>query len=67
MTIDEIKACPFDMLTAADIAEVVGAEAQAIREQAKADASKLGFSCVVVGNRLRIPRKAFINFMEGKK
>ena len=63
MIIDEIKASPFDMLTAADIAEVIGARAETIREQARKDSKQLGFNCVVVGNRIRIPRKAFLKFM----
>jgi hypothetical protein len=64
MFLDEMKKYPFDMLTAADVADVVGADPQTIREQAQKDVRQLGFKCVVVGNRLRIPRKAFINFME---
>jgi len=63
MTIEEIKKCKLDMLTAQDVAEVIGADPQAIREQAQADPKRLGFPCIVVKNRLRIPRKAFLSFM----
>lgn len=63
MTVEEIKKCKFDMLTAQDVSEVIGANPQAIRDQAQSDISKLGFKCVVVDNRLRIPRKAFLEFL----
>ena len=64
MTLEEIKALDREMLIPADVAEVIGCEPYAINVQAKADASKLGFPVCVMGTRVRIPRRAFLNWME---
>jgi len=66
VTYSEIKASCSDMLTAAEVADVVGASPITIRAQAHECPEKLGFPVVVLGNRVRIPRLAFIRFMEGQ-
>lgn len=63
MTFEEIRASDKAMLTAEDIAPVLGCNPQSIRLQAQEDPSKLGFPVVVVGKRNRIPREPFIQFM----
>ena len=67
MTLEEIKASTKDILTAADIAPVLGCDPYNIILQAKQDAKEgvnnLGFNVTVVGTRVKIPRLAFLRFM----
>ena len=64
-TLEEIEALPKTMLTANDITEIVGADANSIRIQAHRDASRLGFPVIVIGTRVKIPKEAFLKFMRG--
>lgn len=66
MNVEELKGLEQDFLTPKDIAPCLGCTAYAINQQAAADAGKLGFPVVIVGKRVKIPRKAFIRFMEGE-
>lgn len=63
MTLDEIRASDKLMLTPADIADVLGCDAQSVRVAAKQRPELLGFSVTVIGSRVRIPRLAFLRFM----
>ena len=65
MTIDEIRNSDKAMLTPADVAEVLGTDPQGIRMWARQTPEKLGFPVSVIGTRVRIPRIAFLKFMEG--
>lgn len=67
MTIDEIKASDKLILTPADIAQVLGADPQDIRVTAKLHPERLGFNVAVVGTRVKVPRLAFIRWIEGKE
>lgn len=62
LTIDEISACPKQFLDATDICGLLGTDPQHIREQAQANPEKLGFPVVVMRNRVKIPRDAFVYF-----
>ena len=64
MTIKEIEASSADFLTPAQVAGVLGCQPYAINTQAKADPAKLGFPVCVMGTRVRIPRRAFLRWME---
>ena len=66
MTIDEIRTSTKDMLTPSDVAPILGCHPFAINTQVKNDASKLGFPVCLIGKRVKIPRRAFIAWMEGK-
>lgn len=66
MKISEIKTTRKDFLTAADIAEAIGCDAQAIRVQATRDPRALGFPVMKTGKRTRIPREGFIRWYEGR-
>lgn len=66
MTLEEIKQSTKDVLTPNDVCGVLGCAAYSINQQVKADASKLGFPVMMCGNRVKIPRVAFIAFMEGR-
>jgi len=63
-TLEEIASCPKHFLDAADVSEFMGVKPQSIREQAQANPDKLGFPVVVIKNRVRIPRDAFVYFYQ---
>lgn len=63
MTLDEIKASDKLMLTPADVSEVLNADPQDIRLQARMDPAKLGFPVVIIKTRTKIPRIPFLRFM----
>lgn len=67
MSVEEMKGLSKDYLTPKDVAGCLGCTAYAINQQAAANAGKLGFPVIMVGKRVKIPRKAFIRFMEGEK
>lgn len=67
MSVEEMKGLSKDYLTPKDIAGCLGCTAYAVNQQAAADASKLGFPVVIIGKRVKIPREAFIRFMEGRR
>lgn len=63
MTLAEIKQSPALVLTAADIAPVLGCDPDKIRTQARSKPELLGFPVSVAGSRVRIPRKPFLAFL----
>lgn len=63
MTIGDIERIDKIMLTAADVAPLLGFDANSIRLQAREDPSLLGFPVVVAGTRVQIPKEGFLNFM----
>jgi len=65
MTLNEIKASDKTMLTPTDVAEVLRADPQDVRIAAKRCPERLGFNVAVIGTRVKIPRLAFIRWMEG--
>lgn len=67
MTLDEIRNSTKEVLTPADIADVLNADPQDIRVQAKRNPERLGFNVAVIGSRVKVPRLAFIRWLEGQK
>lgn len=71
MTLEEIRRTTKEMLTPSDVASVLGCEPYAVNIQVKEDikngVNSLGFAVCKVGNRVKIPRKAFLKFMEGEQ
>jgi hypothetical protein len=65
MTLSEIKALDRDYLTPAQIAPILGCDPQDIRVAARQRPDLLGFSVSVIGTRVKVPRLAFIKWMEG--
>lgn len=63
MTWEEILKSDKPMLRPQDVAKVIGCHPQAISLLAKTD--RLPFPCLRVGNRTKIPREAFIQWMRG--
>lgn len=62
MTLDKIRNSTKEVLTPADIAEVLGCDAQDIRIQARTAPEKLGFPVVVVKSRIKVPKIPFLKF-----
>lgn len=65
MTLDEIAALPVEVLTPAQVAPVLCLDQDTIRGQARSRPELFGFPVVVAGNRVKIPKAAFISFMKG--
>lgn len=63
MTLEEIKKSDKVMLVPADIAPVLGIDAQGLRDQGRANPSALGFNVIVCGQCMKIPRRAFLRFL----
>ncbi len=66
-TLTEIEACEREMLVPADIAPILGSDPQTIRLMAHQCREQLGFPVTIIGNRVKIPRAAFLAFMRGEK
>lgn len=69
MTIEQIKSSDKPMLTAADVAEALGVDAHGIRVMAHEQPERLGFPVMVCGRNgraVRIPRVAFLAWVEGQ-
>lgn len=66
MTIEDIKKMNKEVLTPGDVAPVLGCDPNIIRFQAKQNIRQLGFPAAKLGSRIKIPRRAFINWWEGK-
>lgn len=63
--IEKIKAMDTATITPAVAAEALNCNPQYIRMQAHIDASKLGFPVICIGNRTKIPRIPFLDFLLG--
>ena len=58
-----LAASDVEMLTPADVAPVLGGHPDAINVMAKEDPARLGFPVCMVGNRVKIPRRAFLRWV----
>lgn len=65
MTLQEIRDSDKVFLTPFEISEALGTDPQNIRNQAAIDAAKLGFPVIRIGTRTKIPREAFLKYIEG--
>lgn len=65
MTLSEIKALDKEFLTPAEIAPILRCDAQDIRVTARQHPERLGFNVAVIGCRVKVPRRAFIKWLEG--
>jgi len=66
MTLEEIKSSTKEMLTPNDVASVLRCDPNVIRYQAREDIKALGFPASKIGSRVKIPRLAFIKWIEGQ-
>jgi hypothetical protein len=68
MTLEEIAALPFEVLTPAQVAPVLRLDQDTIRGQARECPERLGFPVIVAKSRVKIPKQAFLRFMrDGNK
>ena len=65
LTLQDIKQMDKDVITPAEAAQVVGCDPQLIRLEARERPENLGFPVIIVRSRIKIPRIAFIKYMEG--
>lgn len=63
MTLEEIKRSGELLLIPKDVAPVLGCDPEKIRIQAHENPTLLGFPVVVIGTRVRIPRKPFLQWL----
>lgn len=63
MTLDEIRNSTKEVLTPADIADVLNADPQDIRVQARTAPERLGFPVIIIKSRTKIPRVPFLRYM----
>ena len=64
MSIAELQECAKEFLVPEDIAPIIGCAPYSINLQAQDDAAKLGFPVSITGTRVRIPRRAFLRWLE---
>lgn len=65
MTIQELEALPAEMLSCAQVAPILKANAYTIHETAMQRPQLLGFPVNVMGRRVRIPKGPFLQFIRG--
>ena len=65
MTLDDIRKIDREFLTPAQVAEVLGCDPQGIRVWARQRPEGLGFPVCIIGSRVKIPRMAFVRWIEG--
>lgn len=65
MTLDEIRSLDREYLIPREVAPVLGVDPQDVRVAARLCPERLGFNVAVIGSRVKIPRLAFIRWMEG--
>lgn len=65
MTWEELKESDKLFVTADDVSEVLHCDPQTLRLAVKETKELVGFRCSLIGKTLRIPRLAFIRWVEG--
>ena len=63
MTLEELRASDKVFLTPADVAPVLKSDPQTIRVTARQRPHLLGFEFAFTGNRMKIPRLAFLRWL----
>ena len=66
MTLNDIREMDRAALTPDIVAKVLQCDPHWIRLAARQRPELLGFPVIVLGSRTKIPREAFIRFMEGR-
>ena len=65
MTLKEIEEMDRDMLTPVIVSKYLGCDDHTIRLQARERPDLLGFPVICIGNRVKIPKAAFVAYCEG--
>lgn len=66
MTLDDLKRVDRDWLLAREVAPILGTDPHSIRVAARVAPGRLGFPVCIIGSRVRIPKRPFVEFWEGK-
>ena len=66
MTLDDVRSMTDAVITPAVAGRVLGCDPAYIRVAAREDPGALGFLVILIGSRVKIPREAFVRFLEGK-
>lgn len=66
MTLEELEALPVSVLSCAQIAPILQANAYTIHETAMQRPYLLGFPVNIMGRRVRIPKQPFLEFIRGE-
>ena len=64
MTFEQMQHSDADFLLCKDVCDLLRCKQDSLNAQAKEDPSKLGFPVCVMGTRVRIPRLAFIHWVQ---
>lgn len=67
MTLEDLRYMNCEVLTPEIVAKIIKCDPHWIRITARNNPSRLGFPVILIGNRVKIPRLAFIQRMEGKQ
>lgn len=67
MTLEDIEKIPKEFLTAADVAPYLECNPNSIRVQAHQRPELLGFPLVIIKNRVKIPKRLFIQHFRGNE
>lgn len=67
MNLDNLKRVDREWLLAREVAPVLGTDPHSIRVAARLAPERLGFPVCLVGSRVRIPKKPFIQYWEGRQ
>ena len=67
MTFADIENIRDETLTPLQVGAFLHINPQSIRQKARECPEKLGFPVIVIGSRVLIPKRAFIQFMQGKE
>lgn len=65
MTLNEIRNLDREYLVPREVAPLLGCDQYSINVAAKQCPELLGFNVALIGSRVKIPRLAFIKWMEG--
>ena len=63
MTLKEIEESGKEVLTCAEVAPVLKCNPATLHMQAIEEPRRLGFPVIVMGSRVKIPRRPFLNYM----
>ena len=66
MSLDDLKRLDREVLTPTQVADLLNCSAHGVRSWARQRPEQLGFPVCIIGTRVRIPKRPFIQFMEGK-
>lgn len=66
MTLADIEKIPGEILLPKHVASILQCDQYTINLQAKLCPEKLGFPVILMKNRVKIPKQAFLKFMRGE-